>query len=202
MRVFGCIAIVACIFNVAVLLSADQDNAIQEDISWSYGKQKDCGGETCIDLFVGVYDILAVRGKTGTETSLRFDDESCTDDFCDKCRDTNESVITLSSICFFLIMASVVVCFMRASGSNNPRMKWIGILTSLGAVGTSVIALIAFAEGCQQHIYDTLSDTYTWEYGPAWIMLIIVGILMTVVTIGNVLVRPGYGNRDEELLGV
>jgi hypothetical protein len=191
------VALIAVFFNGIVLISSRNDQDVVQDLEWSHGSQKNCDGSNCLDIYVGVYNVVVTAG--GTTSDTQWKDDNCTPDYCEDCEETMKGVIAFCVFALVLGLPSLFTNWKRAGDSGNTESnRTIGVITSLLAVIAAAIAIIWFDAGCQQSIYDDTHNSVNWEFGPSWVLMLIVLLLQFV----NFIINLGVSTASGTFFGV
>lgn len=115
---------------------------------------------------------------------LIYADDSCGQDFCNRCQKTGD-------IAFGLLVVALVLSFISAllgiSGTFAPSSSISGsnIAFSLGSVIFAVIGFGFFVHGCFPKLQNTVNTD--WDYGPGAIFTLIAFLLTFIVAVLQVI---------------
>jgi len=190
MYIFSFVAFSAWVLNVIVILSTNNGFKVTKSLSWAWSR---CD-EGCEKIFLGIWDIV-VTTPGNDDRKIPFSSTMCQDNLeeevCDDCSAANRTAICFAAICLALTSIGLFSNFMRTKSEGNTTTNMIvGIVTSLFAIFTGMISVIAYDRGCLKHIEDKV-DENDWHYGPSFIILVVVILLKLVDLIGNAISPVG-----------
>lgn len=182
--VLSFLSFTATCLTIVSLISSNNESDNVSRLSWALGEQQSCGDEPCMKLYVGVWEVL-VKLSSYT-SSLKWNATTCTAEYCGKCEHAMKSVIGFVALSFLFTFPSIFSNFQRTTDSgNNKCNKWTSVVTSFSCMCFAIISVVAFTGGCFRYIKDEVSLQVGWNYGPAWILMLIVIVLKFIDVVGN-----------------
>ena len=170
--------------TIVSLISTNNESDNVSRLTWALGEQKNCGDEPCMKLYVGVWEIL-VKLSSYT-SSLKWNATTCNAEYCGKCERAMKGCIGFVALSFIATWPSIFTNFNRASDAgNNKTNKWATVFTSFCCMCFAIISVVVFTGGCFRYIKDDVTVQVAWNYGPAWILMLIVIAIKFIEIVGN-----------------
>lgn len=162
-------------FIVGSVGYTDNKDTIQ-DVPWIIGSQDITGG----DVFIG----LRLYYNSGLlKTTVKFSDNECILNFCDKCDRDGRIALGLTIIALFFTFAELAACCIF-TGKTTVSSHLLQMALSLVAAIFSLAALILFMGDCYDAIDNT--DGFDVHWGTSAILVILGMLLMWLALILHV----------------
>lgn len=165
-------SVLAAIFTIVVLISANDSDDTLRNLNWSNGDVGN-GLDTVLTTWISIYQY----GIGNDDDLMKVDWTSpyCEDPFCSDCKSAMKIVLAFLCLFFILTIVSVIASSYRCIPTGNTtKARYTCIFISLVSVGFGLVSILKYALGCEKKMKDYLYDYYdiTWYYGPAFCLLV------------------------------
>ena len=137
------------------------------------------------------------------QTSFKWTDKECVEDFCDECLDATDGTITSAVVGLITMFPQITTNLQRSAPSGDLHcQKWMGMLTSLlGFVG-GLVSLYSYSAGCYHNLPDSINGVdVEYRLGPAYFCMLVATLCKPVDFLINLLIpvpAQGYWKQPEE----
>jgi hypothetical protein len=208
------LSFISIILLIVPFVSLSHNPGTVKNTSWTIAKVSsspfDPTDTVHIKQYVGLRMVVVTCDGASCpeqETSFKWTDADCAEDFCDECLDATDGTITSAVVGLITMLPQITTNLQRSAPSGDLHcQKWMGMLTSLLGCAGGIISLYSYQSGCYSNLPSIINGhDVSYHLGPAYYCMLVATLLKPCDFFINLVIpvpAQGYWRQpdDERIL--